>query len=80
MKIKIGTVLEEDLVKRLKERSGREGRPLSEVLQDALAKYLNDGTRAHSLRIESVKRFCTKPFNIDKTGIDQILEEDYFET
>ena len=36
MKQKIGTVLEEDILRRAKRRAADESRPLSDVIQDAL--------------------------------------------
>jgi len=74
MKMKIGTVMDENIVRKLKERSLKEGRSLSDVLQEALARYLNDGTRRHEVRLESVERFCSKPFDLKNTEIQKLLE------
>ena len=40
MKQKVGTLLEEDVLRRAKRRAADEGRPLSDVIQDALESYL----------------------------------------
>ena len=45
MKQKVGTRLEEDVLRRAKRRAADEGRPLSDLIQDALEKYLTAGLR-----------------------------------
>ncbi|MGH8564778.1 MAG: hypothetical protein ACREXW_12105 [Gammaproteobacteria bacterium] len=41
MKQKVGTLLEEDVLRRAKRRATDEGRPLSDLIQDALESYLS---------------------------------------
>jgi len=79
MKTKIGTVLDEELVQQLKERSAREERSISDILQDALQGYLQGSPRQRDLRIASVESFCSRPFHISGTEIQQILAEEYYE-
>lgn len=45
MKQKVGILLEEDVLRRAKRRAADEGRPLSDLIQDALEKYLTAGLR-----------------------------------
>ena len=45
MKQKVGTRLEEDVLRRAKRRAADEGRPLSDLIQDAVEKYLTAGLR-----------------------------------
>ena len=45
MKQKVGTLLEEDVLRRAKRRATDEGRPLSDLIQDALESYLTTGAR-----------------------------------
>ena len=45
MKQKVGTLLEADVLRRAKRRAADEGRPLSDLIQDALEKYLTAGLR-----------------------------------
>lgn len=45
MKQKVVTLLEEDVLGRAKRRAADEGRPLSDLIQDALEKYLTAGLR-----------------------------------
>ena len=45
MKQKVGTLLEENLLRRAKRHAADEGRSLSDLIQDALEKYLTAGLR-----------------------------------
>lgn len=75
MKKKIGTVLEEDILTEAKERAVREGRPLAEILQDALVAYLHgDMTRGDAER--ACKLFCSHGSSLNLDEIDELLQED----
>lgn len=41
MRQKVGTILEEDLVKRLRMEAAREGKPINRIMEEALRAYLN---------------------------------------
>jgi hypothetical protein len=80
MKAKIGTVLEEDVFKKLKEFSAKRGRPINEIIQEALVTYMQVGAdRNRQLRLAAVKRLCSRPFNISPDDWKAIMEEDYYE-
>ncbi len=75
MKIKIGTVMDAEIARKLKELSARAGRPFSDLLQDAAVHYLDRRPGMHEQRKQSVERFCSKPFELKKADIQKILEE-----
>jgi len=80
MKAKIGTVLEEDVVKKLKEFSVKRGRPINEIIQDAVITYMQGGAdRNQQLRLAAVKRLCSRPFSLSRDDWKEIMEEDYYE-
>ncbi len=79
LKTKIGTVLEEELVQQLKERSAREYRPMSDILQEALQSYFHGASQQPALRLAAVERFCSQPFMLSSSEVQQILAEEYFE-
>jgi len=80
MKAKIGTILEEDVFKKLKEFSAKRGRPINEIIQEALVTYMQVGAdRNRQLRLAAVKRLCSRPFNISPDDWKAIMEEDYYE-
>lgn len=76
MKRKVGTLIEDDVLRRAKRRAVDEGRPLSGLIQDALESYL--GTRA----VEPAKRdaayllFCERPMKLAPKQLKSVLEED----
>jgi hypothetical protein len=80
MKTKIGTIMEEDVVERLREFSVRRGRSISDVIQDAVITYMQGGgDRKKELHLAALKRLCSKPFNLSPEAWKEIMEEDYYE-
>jgi hypothetical protein len=80
MKIKIGTVMDGEIVRRLKEASARDGRAFSDLLQEAAAHYLSQRPLTHDHRMQSVERFCSRPFELKKSDIRKILDKETAET
>jgi hypothetical protein len=79
MKAKVGTILEEDVVKKLKERAFQENRSISDVIQEALWSYFHASSSKRDLRVGAVDRLCTRPFHLTKSELNEIIEEDYYE-
>jgi hypothetical protein len=80
MKAKIGTILEEDVFKKLKEFSVKRGRPINEIIQEAVITFMQGGVeRNQQLRLAAVKRLCSRPFNLSHDDWKEIMEEDYYE-
>lgn len=78
-KEKIGTILEKDVIKKIKKIALDEGRGISDVIQDAILNYEKADKTNLSTRKEAVNRFCSKPFNISLKEAEKILKEDYYE-
>jgi hypothetical protein len=76
MKRKIGTLIEEEVIKLAKRRAMEEGRPLSDLIQDALISYLNDRLPDPRKREEAYQLFCERPIRISKDQFRGILRED----
>jgi metal-responsive CopG/Arc/MetJ family transcriptional regulator len=79
VKVKIGTILEDDVVQKLKERSVKERRPQNEIIQDALNRYLSTSSRQKDLRKAALAQFCSRPFKISAKEWREIMEEDYYD-
>jgi metal-responsive CopG/Arc/MetJ family transcriptional regulator len=79
-KEKVGTVIDRDLLRKIKERSAREGRTISDIIQEALIKYNDTDTTKSELRKAAVMRFCSKPFNLNTKEINELLNEDIYES
>lgn len=75
MKKKIGTVMESDILVEAKQRAAREGRPLAEIIQNAMISYLHeDISRVDALR--AWEKFCSHGSALDRQEIDDLLQED----
>lgn len=80
MKTKIGTVLEDEVIQKLKERAHNERKPISEIIQEAIITYMQvGGSRKQELRLAALKRLCSSPFNLSHDDWKEIMEEDYYE-
>jgi len=76
MKRKIGTAIEEEVIKLVKHRAADEGRPLSDLIQDALVSYLSKSVPKPREREMAFQIFCEQPIKLSKQQFQQILEED----
>ena len=76
MKQKIGTLIEEDIMRLAKRRAAEEGRPLSDLIQDALVQYLSPGAASSKERDSAYHVFCERPMKLLPEQFRQVLEED----
>jgi len=76
MKRKIGTLVEEEVIKLIKHRAADEGRPLSDLIQDALVSYLSKGIPKPKEREAAYRAFCERPLKLSKEQFQHVLEED----
>lgn len=76
MKQKIGTVIEEEVIRLAKRRAIEENRPLSDLIQDALVSYLGGKAPAVRDREAAYDLFCQQPMKISREQLSEILEED----
>jgi len=78
-KEKVGTILDKNIVKKIKDRSHKEGRSISEIIQDAILKYDELEPTKLELRKAAISRFCSKPFNLTLNDIEELLTKDYYD-
>ena len=76
MKKKIGTVVEEDILRRAKRQAADEDRPLSELIQDALEQYLTAKMPPPERREAAYRQFCEQPMRISPEQLREILQAD----
>ena len=74
MKQKVGTQLEEDVLRRAKRRAADERGPLSDLIQDALEKYLSEGVPEPARREAAFKLFCERPIKLAPEQFKAVLE------
>jgi hypothetical protein len=75
MKKKIGTLLEEEILSKAKERAQRDGRPLADVIQDALDHYLQSAS-SNEDGVRAAEKFCAHGVSLRLDEIDEILSEE----
>lgn len=78
-KIKIGTILDIEVVNRLKERSAHEGKAISAIIEDAVLKYDTEDILEREIRLKAMNQLFSLKFNIPDETWEEIMEEDYFE-
>lgn len=78
-RIKVGTILDEDVVKILKERAYREGKTISDVVKEAVISYNRTEPVRAKLRAEAAKRLISSPFGVSIEQLNQDIEEDYYD-
>lgn len=76
MKQKTGTLLERSIIRLAKRRAGKEGRPLSDLIQDAIVHYLRKFTAMPNERKRAYQLFCERPMKIPPEQLRYVLEED----
>ncbi len=79
MKVKIGTILDEDIVQQLRELAAKERRSMNAIINDALMLFFHSRKKTRERRRMAVERLCSRPFNISSSEVNEILQEDYFE-
>ena len=79
MKQKIGTLIEENIMRLAKRRAAEEGRPLSDLIQDALVHYLRKEAATPKEREMAYHLFCERPMKIPPEQLRHILEEDMWD-
>ena len=76
MKKRLNIFIEVEVIGRAKRLAVKEGRPLSDVIQDALLVYLNREGPDSQKRKNAYQVFCEQPMRITKQQLKTILEVD----
>lgn len=76
MKQKVGILLEQDLVRRAKRRAADENRLLSDVIQEALERYLSEGIAEPARRDAAYQLFCERQMRLARKQLKAVLEHD----
>ena len=75
MKKKIGTVIDETVFRRLRVHAARQGRAVSDVIQESISSYLALHEGSMDERIRAFETFVSKPFELNAAQLDSVLEE-----
>ena len=79
MKKKIGTLIEENTMRLAKRKAAEEGRPLSDLIHDALQQYLRKEGATPKERETAFAFFCERPMKIPPEQLRYVLEEDMWD-
>lgn len=77
-KKKAGIVLDKEIVQKIKERSAKEGKTISDIIQDALIRYNEAGIAKSEIRKAAAARFCSRTFNIKTSELNKLVNKDYY--
>ncbi len=80
MKRKVGTLIEEEVIKLAKHRALEEGRPLSDLIQDALVTYLSNRLPDPQKRESAYQLFCERPMRLSHEQFRKVLKEDSWDS
>ncbi|RME23032.1 MAG: ribbon-helix-helix protein, CopG family [Deltaproteobacteria bacterium] len=76
MRRKVGTALDERLIAQVKMLAAREGRPLNDVIEEALRRYLASRQEGDG----SVVRETAATYTVTPQQLKHVLEEDFLES
>lgn len=79
MKQKIGTLIDEEVMRLARRKAAEEGRSLSDLIQDALVHYLRQEPAAPKERRQAYQLFCERPMKISAEELRHLLAEDMWE-
>lgn len=79
MKQKIGTIVEADVLRRAKRQAVDEGRPLSDLIHDALDLYLTAKLPPADGREAAYRSFCEQPMAVSFEDFQEILRADVWD-
>ena len=78
MKKRVSILIEEEVIRHSKKRAAEEGRPLSDLAQDALVFYLSGKVPDPRKREEAYQLFCEQPMRLSRKQFKEILREENF--
>jgi hypothetical protein len=79
MKQKIGTLIEQEIMRLAKRRAAEEGRSLSDLIQEALVQYLRKDDASPKDRKLAYHVFCERPMKITPEQLRHVLKEDIWD-
>jgi hypothetical protein len=77
-KAKIGIVLDKEIIRKLKERALKEGKPLNALIEEAIERYDQLDALDRTVRLKALDSFLSIRFNISDRDWKAIMEEDVF--
>jgi hypothetical protein len=79
MKYKISARIDAEILQLSKQRAAEERRPLSDLIQDALAKYLRKEAAIPKERKAAFQLFCERPMRLSGKQLRQVVQEEVWD-
>ena len=76
MKQRVGVLIEKSILRLARQKAAEEGRPLGDLVRDALEQYLRQGDASPKKRRAAFELFCDRPMKIPKEQLRYLLNED----
>lgn len=76
MKRKVGTLLDEELVKEVRRVAAEDGKRISDVFAEAITSYLAERHPGRQRALRAFRVFCENPMPIAPTDLQIILDDD----
>jgi hypothetical protein len=80
MKDKISVRLDAEILRLAKRKAAEEDRSLSDLVRDALAKYLSRDAATPEERQKAFQLFCEQPMRLSGGQLRRVLQEDVWDT
>ena len=80
MKKRMSVFIDAKIARQAKQRAGEERRPLSDLIQRALLRYLSKGKAPPNERKRAYQLFCKQPMKIPRTQLRYVLQEDVLDS
>lgn len=77
-KAKIGTVLDKNIIRKLKEHALKEGKPINALLEDAIMHYDQLESLDRIIRLKALDSFLSIRFDLSDKIWKTVMEEEVF--
>ncbi len=78
MKKRVAVFIEEEVIGQAKRRAAEEGRPLSDLIRDALVSFLSSKVPDSRRREKAYQLFCEQPMRLSRKQFKEVLKEETF--
>ena len=79
MKRRVKLLIDAEILRLAKRKAAEEDRPLSDLVRDALAKYLSRDAATPEERQNAFQLFCEQPMRLSGKQLRQVLQEDVWD-
>ena len=75
-KKKVGTLLDDTLLRQAKKRAAEEGRSLHSLIGEAISEYITHAPADREKRTAAFRTFCSQPIHLTGKQFQTVLESD----